>query len=145
MKMILISLLGLGIWLPNRAPSLVQETTTTFRCSPVVLNGQSLINATLPLGSRGVIGLVTGDPCSAAHKPTAFRAYLRRAGMVVTQGASNETQEVLFVRLDDLMPHARMNDELVIEPVSAGGQQVIRILNMEPIDWFPGARSKDGC
>lgn len=145
MKTILICLLGLGLWLPNRAPSLARETGMPYRCSPVMLNGQSMISATLPLGSRGVVGLVTGDPCSAAHKPTAFRAYLRRAGTVIQQGASNENQTVFFVRLDDLMPHARLNDELVIEPASVGSQQVIRIMNMEPIDWFRNVRSKDGC
>jgi len=128
-----------------------QQQPAGLYCNPITLNGHPLNIESFTMYTRGVLAVVHGDPASANHKPLPFRVYLRRAGTIIRQGASNDTHDVYSVQLQELMPVARAGDELVIDlagdaKAQAGGrrtQQVIRLKPFDPlISWF---RRNDNC
>jgi hypothetical protein len=137
MKTILLGMyLAVGSWLFMGEKSPANDTRPTSAANTLTLNGHAFDHLVLPINSRGVLAVVTGDPRSNAHKPVAFRVYLRRAGTIVEMGASNDKQAVYSAQLAELLAIARGDDELIIEPVSAPGKRIINILNILTINWF---------
>ncbi|AQG81056.1 hypothetical protein AWR27_18055 [Spirosoma montaniterrae] len=103
----------------------------------LTLNGHPIHVNMLPLNSRGVLAWMEGDPASKPHKPLPFRVYLRRAGAVIRYGASDDTRAVYSAQLHDILPVARLGDELVLELAGTqAGQQVIHVLKLHSFNWL---------
>ncbi len=130
MKTGTIALLML-LWVAKTASA---QPEPVIYCNPLTINGHPLNYDTFSLNSRGVLAVV--EAASQRHKPVSFRVYLRRAGAIVRQGASNETRDVYSAQLDELLPFARFGDELVIEPTQATNQQIRRVIKLKSFNWL---------
>ena len=143
MKTILVGMyltIGVGLFMTEKNPA--NAIRPADPANTITLNGHAFDHLVLPINSRGVLAVVTGDPRSSARRPVAFRVYLRRAGTIIKMGASDTKQVVYTAQLDELLTIARGDDELIIEPVSAQGKRIINILNVLTVNWF---LSKRGC
>lgn len=118
----------------------------TFHRNPFTLNGQPLFNYdAFSLNSRGVLALVEGNPASAQCKPVRFRAYLRRAGVVVQRGPSEPILAGYSVQLHEVLRYALPGDELVIDPVDPAHEQAKRVILLKAFAWLLPKPNADGC
>lgn len=111
--------------------------------SPLTVNGQPLVYEYLALNSRGVLAMVKNNPASAKSEHVLLRAYLRRAGAVIT-----DAREGYTIQLEQLLPVAQPGDELIVEPARATdgqGKRVIRLQGFNWLIWAVRPRQGDGC
>ena len=129
-RIIILSLLLLATQL------ILAQQRPDFYSNSLTINGYPLYHDTLSLDSQGVLAIVDGDPASQRHKPVSFRAWLRRAGVIVRQGASSETRVVYSVQLNELLSFARFGDELIVEPAQPSNQRGRRVFKLRSFNWL---------
>ncbi len=101
-----------------------------FFCNPLLLNGKSLDYADFTGRTKGILTLVEGDPESPEAKKVPFRIYLRRDGVIITEGRSDSSREVMEIEISEVLAHAKHGDHLLIVPVRKSDWKAKRILRV---------------
>ncbi|WP_375446536.1 hypothetical protein [uncultured Fibrella sp.] len=140
----------LGILVLLAGPGRAHDTPKHIAAA-LTLNGHQVYDYnTIWLTKQGVLAFVEGNPQSKEHKPLLFRVALRRAGNVVKQWPSNETEGLYSVQLEDLWSAARLGDELIVEPVNALAPQSVenpgrRVIKLQGFNWLSHCLPVDKC
>lgn len=124
-----------------------------FYYNPVLLNGEAVSYERLSTATRGTLSLVEGNPESAEAKKVPFTIYLVRAGKIVNAELNAPNQPVFQYELSKILTSARVEDQIVINPVNKDngiGQRIISVSRfqlMPQFNWLIGLvkNDKPGC
>ncbi|MBD2755880.1 hypothetical protein [Spirosoma validum] len=109
-----------------------------FSHNPLVLDGNSLDYTFFSIFSKGRLAVVSGEPASKDAVKIPFRIYLRRSGMIIQKGASDNGRQYYDVDIATVLAQAQHGDELVIDPVYKTDWVARRILRVRSMFWlFP--------
>lgn len=117
--------------------------TPGFYTHHLTLNGQLFDYANFNLLSFGTLTMLQGDPMSKNAKPVPFRIYLRRAGVVQTDGLTHYDREYLNITVQTILAKAKLGDELIIEPAHKSDGSERRIIPLKMFSWLRIVG--DGC
>lgn len=104
----------------------------TFSSNPLLLNNRPLDYSLFSITSKGVLSVVAGQPGSAEAVKIPFRAYLKRNGMILMNGAIDSGKSVHELDISRILANAEVGDFLVIEPVRQEdwvARRSIRLMN----------------
>lgn len=104
----------------------------TFSSNPLLLNNRPLDYSLFSITSKGVLSVVAGQPGSAEAVKIPFRAYLKRNGMILMNGAIDSGKSVHELEISRILANAEVGDFLVIEPVRQEdwvARRSIRLMN----------------
>ncbi|GAB3964005.1 hypothetical protein GCM10028806_00890 [Spirosoma terrae] len=103
-----------------------------FSSNPLLLNNRPLDYSLFSITSKGVLSVVAGQPGSAEAVKIPFRAYLKRNGMILMNGAIDSGKSVHELDISRILANAEVGDFLVIEPVRQEdwvARRSIRLMN----------------
>ncbi|OIN57445.1 hypothetical protein [Arsenicibacter rosenii] len=120
--------------------------SASFFNNPIQLNGYPLDYSNFTLLSRGVMTLVDPGGSSEKGKQVPFRVYLRRKGVVITEGGMSDKTEYRNVPIHQILSKALPGDELVIDPLYRNDRINRQVITLRMFSWllFRGVRG-DGC
>ena len=103
-----------------------------FSSNPLLLNNRPLDYSLFSITSEGILSVVAGQPGSAEAVKIPFRAYLKRNGMILMNGAIDSGKSVHELDISRILANAEVGDFLVIEPVRQEdwvARRSIRLMN----------------
>lgn len=103
-----------------------------FSSNPLLLNNRPLDYSLFSIASKGILSVVAGQPGSAEAVKIPFRAYLKRNGMILMNGAIDSGKSVHELDISRILANAEVGDFLVIEPVRQEdwvARRSIRLMN----------------
>ncbi len=138
------TILTSALLLTISAATLAQSAS--FFNNPIQLNGYPLDYGNFTLLSRGVMTLVDPGNGSEKGKQVPFRVYLRRKGVVITEGGMSDKTEYRNVPIHQVLAKALPGDELVIDPLLRTDRINRQVIKLRMFSWlqFRGVRG-DGC
>lgn len=138
------TVLTFALFLTISAAAMAQSAS--FFSNSIQLNGYPLDYSNFTLLSRGVMTLVDQGNSSEKGKQVPFRVYLRRKGVVITEGGMSDKTEYRNVPIHQILAKALPGDELVIDPLYRTDRINRQVITLRMFAWllFRGVRG-DGC
>lgn len=119
--------------------------TPGFYAHALTLNGQPINDNNFSLLSFGTLALVEANVPSKEAKSVPFRIYLRRAGVLQTNGLAQYDREYVNIAIQTILASARPGDELIIEPARKADNSSRHVIKLKTYEWIRSKRQQDGC